>query len=133
MSGAPMLKATALHVAVAAVAMGSWAAFANAGAGAAAMTRAALAQAAISGGITLGLKRALEAMGAAWRDPLALVLPPLVTCAVTLAVLVGVHTAAGTANLWRTIALPYAVSSTYAWGYSLALFRARAASREGAA
>lgn len=113
--------ATLTHVAVAALAMGAWAALANHGLGAERMLKAALVQATLSGAITAGLKRSLETMGAALEGPWAWTLPPMVTCAATLLVLVGAHRLAGTPDLWRTIALPYAVSSTYAWLYSHAL------------
>jgi hypothetical protein len=38
-----------------------------------------------------------------------------------LAVLLGAHRLAGTPEVWRTIALPYAVSSIYAWIYCFSL------------
>lgn len=126
-------SSTPVHVAVAAVAMGAWAAVANAALGPGVMVRAALVQAMLSGAITLGLKRTLETLGAALPGTIAVAAPPLVTCTATLALLVGAHTLARTPHLWRTIALPYAVSSTYAWTYSLALARRRAARRDSLA
>jgi hypothetical protein len=43
--------------------------------------------------------------------------------AVVLVVLFTIHRLAGTPEVWTTIAVPYAVSSTYAWIYTLALAR----------
>ena len=117
--------ANLIHVAMAALAMGAWAAFANHGLGAERRLKVARVQATLSGAITAGLKRSLEAMGAALDGPWAWALPPTVTCAATLMVLVGAHRLAGAPDLRRTIAPPYAVSSTYARLYSHALAERR--------
>jgi hypothetical protein len=110
--------------------MGAWAVFANRGHGTAAMALAGLAQGAVSCVITLILKRSLEAMSARLSGPLAVIVPPLVTCAVVLVVLLSVHSLAGTPEVWATISVPYTVSSAYAWiyaaGLALAARRARA-------
>ena len=110
-----------MHGAVAFLAMGAWAAFANRGHGAGAMALAGLIQGAISCGITLVLKRALEAMFARLPGAAALALPPIVTMTVVLAVLVAIHKLAGTPEVWATIAVPYTVSSAYAWIYTATL------------
>lgn len=120
---AGLARSGAVHGAVAFLAMGAWAAFANRGHGPEAMALAGVVQGAISCVITLILKRSLEAMFARLAGPAALIAPPLVTMAVVLAVLVTIHRLAGTPEVWATIAVPYAVSSTYAWIYTLALAR----------
>ena len=120
-----LLRSTAAHVAVAALAMGAWAAFANRSAGPAHQATAGLVQAVLSGAITFGLKRTLERLGARLPSVSAAILPPILTCAAVLLALVAAHTLARTPDLWRTIVLPYAVSSTYAWLYSFALYRRR--------
>lgn len=114
-----------VHVAIAALAMGGWAAFANQAHGAVRLMLAGAIQGLLSGAITFFLKRALEAM--AVRLPLAVawLVPPLITCVVVLAVLVAAHTFAGTPEIVRTIAVPYAVSSAYAWIYAFGLFTSR--------
>ena len=122
---APLLRSTAAHVAFAALAMGGWALFANRGHGLGRAALACLVQGLLSGAITFGLKRSLEAMAARVTGVAAVLLPPLVTCAVVLIVLLGVHRLAGTPEVWRTIAVPYAVSSTYAFVYCLGLYGAR--------
>jgi hypothetical protein len=103
--------------------MGAWAAFANRGHGVEAMALAGAVQGTISCVITLILKRSLEAMFARLSGPAAIAVPPLTTMAVVLAVLVAIHRLAGTPEVWATIAVPYGVSSTYAWIYTVTLAR----------
>jgi hypothetical protein len=122
---AKIAGSTPVHIAVAAVAMGGWAAFANSGYPPMKQALAALVQGALSGTITFVLKRSLEAMSRRLRLAIAWLVPPLVTCAVVLAVLVGAHLAAGTPAIWRTIAVPYAVSSLYAWVYAFGIYASR--------
>jgi fructose-specific phosphotransferase system IIC component len=122
---AKLARSTAAHVAFAAVAMGGWAAFANRGHGLAHEAIAGVVQGVLSGAITFFLKRSLEVMGAQLPIGLAPIVPPLVTCVVVLGVLVGAHRLAGTPEIGRTIALPYAVSSAYAWIYAFGLVMAR--------
>ena len=125
---AGLARSGAVHGTFAFLAMGAWAAFANRGHGLEAMAMAGVIQGAISCAITLILKRSLEAMFARLAGPAAVIVPPLVTMAVVLAVLLAIHTVAGTPEVWATIAVPYTVSSSYAWIYTLALRRmARAA------
>ena len=83
----------------------------------------------LSGLITLGLKRFLEAAVRRLPDPWGAILPPALTCAGVLALLLTAHRLAGTPDVCATISVPYAVSSAYAWIYSglLVLNRRRAA------
>lgn len=125
---AGLARSGAVHGTFAFLAMGAWAAFANRDHGPAAMATAGVIQGAISCAITLILKRSLEAMFARLAGSAAVIVLPLVTMAVVLAVLLAIHTVAGTPEVWATIAVPYTVSSSYAWIYTLALRRmARAA------
>lgn len=114
---------TAAHVATAAILMGGWALFANRAHGISAAVAPALAQGAMSGLITLVLKRALEAMAGRFPGVLAYAAPPLITASVILAVLAGVHLAIGTPEIWRTIAVPWTVSTLYAAIYTATLGR----------
>lgn len=116
---------TAAHVGFAFVAMGGWALFANSGHGLSAALAPAAAQGVMSGAITFGLKRALEAMSRRLRGPAAYALPPAITAAVILAVLVAIHRLIGTPEIARTIAVPWSVSTLYAIVYSAALARGR--------
>lgn len=120
---AGLARSGAVHGAVAFLAMGAWAAFANRGHGPGAMALAGVVQGAISCVITLILKRSLEAMFARLSGPAAVITPPLVTMAVVLAALVTIHRLAGTPEVWTTIAVPYTVSSSYAWIYTFTLAR----------
>ena len=113
-----------MHVAVAFVGMGGWALFANRAHGAGAIGPA-LAQGTMSGLITLGLKRALEAFASRLSGWTAYVLPPLLTASVILAVLIGVHRLIGTPEIAATIAVPWSVSTLYAILYTAALARGR--------
>lgn len=130
---AGLARSSAVHVAFAVLAMGGWALFANRAHAPGRMLLAGLTQGAVSGVITLVLKRSLEAMTARLRGPAAFVVPPAITCAVVLAALVAAHRLAGTPELWTTIAVPYAVSSTYAWIYAASLVIAARRNAQGAA
>lgn len=122
------LQATWAHVAFAFIAMGGWAAFANRDHGAAAMALVFLVQGALSGLITLVMKRGLEW---AWRGPFAR-LPawprklagPTISCLTIAAVLWLAHTAAGTPEILRTIAVPWSISTLYAFVYTATLSEA---------
>ena len=127
-----LAKSTAVHVGFAFVAMGGWTLFANAGHGLAAAWLPALVQGAISGIITLVLKHALEAMAARLTGPIAYVVPPAVTAATILAVLVGVHRLIGTPEIARTIAVPWSVSTLYAVVYTSVLVRSHGRGQTGA-
>ena len=127
-----LAKSTAVHVGFAFVAMGGWTLFANAGHGLAAAWLPALVQGAISGIITLVLKRALEAMAARLSGPAAYAIPPTVTAATILAVLVGIHRLIGTPEIARTIAVPWTVSTLYAVIYTGVLVRGLRRGQTGA-
>jgi len=113
------------HVAFAFLAMGGWAVFANGSHGPQRALLAGLVQGTLSGLLTLGLKRFLEAAVARLPDLMAATIPPILTCAGVLALLLTAHRLAGTPNVWVTISVPYAVSSSYAWIYSLMLVLGR--------
>ena len=113
-----------MHVAFAFLAMGGWAMWANRGHGLEHAVPAGLVQGTLSAGLTFGIKRGLEAMVQRLSGIAALVVPPVVSCCAVLALLVGAHTLAGTPEIWTTIAVPYAVSSTYASVYTAGLVRA---------
>ena len=121
-----LARSTPVHVAFAALAMGGWALFANRGHGLEAAVGPALAQGIMSGVITLGLKRALEAMSARFPGAAAYLAPPAITAAAILAVLVAVHRLIGTPAIAATIAVPWSVSTLYAILYSAALARLKA-------
>lgn len=125
-------RSSLTHVGFAFLAMGGWAVFANAPHGLQRALIAGLVQGTLSGLLTLGLKRFLEAAIARLPDLWAAILPPAATCAGVLAILLTAHRLAGTPNVWATISVPYAVSSSYAWIYSLTLVLARRRHAAGA-
>jgi len=106
------------------VAMGGWALFANRAHGSGAILPA-LAQGTLSGAITFGLKRVLEALAARLTGAAAYVVPPLATASAILALLVTVHTLIRTPEIAATIAVPWSVSSLYAIIYTAVLVRER--------
>lgn len=118
-----MARATWLHVLFAFVAMGAWAAFANRGHGRVAMGFAFVVQGALSAVLTLFLKRWLEGAFAHLRGPLARLLPPAVSCIIIGLALVLAHRAAGTPEVLATIAVPWSVSTLYAFVYTATLRR----------
>jgi hypothetical protein len=124
LSLATLARASAVHVGFAFLAMGGWALFANRAHGTGALLPA-LAQGTLSGGITFGLKRVLEALAARMTGWPAYVLPPLITASVILALLVAVHTLIHTPEIAATVAVPWSVSSLYAIVYTAVLVRER--------
>ena len=125
---------TAVHVAFGFFAMGAWAMFANRAHPHDQMFVAGLVQGAISGLLTLVLKKALERMNTMFlrappsdegigRRMAALIVPPIITAASILAVLTTAHKLAGTPEIAATIAVPFTVSTTYAILYNLRLWR----------
>ena len=87
---------------------------------------AGLVQGAISGLLTLGLKKFLEWQNARLKGAAAVIVPPAITASTIFAILVSAHTLAGTPALWATLAVPFTVSTSYAILYNLRLFRERA-------
>jgi len=129
--GASVAESKWVHIAFAFLAMGGWAAFANRAHGLAPATLAGLVQGALSALITFVLQAALTAMFQRLSGLAALLAPPTVTCVVVLGVLVSMHRLAGTQEVLQTIALPYAVSSLYAWIFTARLYQRRNAPTGG--
>lgn len=120
-----LARRSSVHVAVAFLAMGGWAVFANRTHPMPQPLVAGVVQGALSGAITFGLKRMLEALACRFTGLSALVLPPLIAVALSLAILVTIHTLAGTPEVLATIALPTSVTALYSTLYTAALWRMR--------
>lgn len=120
-------SSTIVHVAFAFVAMGGWAVFANRDHPMPQPLISGLAQGSVSALLTLFLKKGLEWMSPRFAGLAGAIAPPLITAATILAILIGVHTLAGTPEIAATIAVPWTVSSSYAALYNLKLYRARSA------
>ncbi|MBX3582354.1 MAG: hypothetical protein KF810_10685 [Rhizobiaceae bacterium] len=114
-----------VHVAIAVLAMGSWAVFANRAHPMPQPLAAGVVQGALSGAITFVLKRLLEVLAARFSGMAALVLPPLIAISLSLFILTAIHTLAGTPEVLATIALPTSVTAIYSFLYTLALFHSR--------
>jgi hypothetical protein len=114
-------RSTPLHVAFAFVAMGGWAAFVNRANGARAEMLAFLVQGALSAFLTLVLKTGLETAFLRLPPPLRRILPPVVSALLILGLLTGVHSLAGTPEVLKTVAVPWTVSTIYAFVYVLSL------------
>lgn len=113
---------TLAHIGFAFIVMGGWAVFANRAHAAPEMLLAGAVQGVVSALLTLGLKTFLEWFGGRLSGWIALLLPPLITAASTLAILVTAHSIAGTPEIVATIAFPFTVSTTYAVIYNWGLW-----------
>ena len=120
---AGMLSRGWVHMAVGCVAMGSWAAYANA---AHPMPKPAIAgvlQGALSGGITFGLKWVLDRLRSGMTRRVGWWLPPVMACGLSLTLLILAHLSAGTPELLQTIALPFSVATLYAVTYNFIMWK----------
>jgi hypothetical protein len=117
------VTSSVLHMAVAFVAMGGWAAFANAAHPMPQPLVAGVVQGTLSALITLLLKRMIEALSVRLAGKAGVWLPPLGAVAFSLSLLGTIHWLAGTPEIVRTIAVPLSVTALYASSYNLALRR----------
>ncbi|MCQ0090792.1 hypothetical protein FGD77_03285 [Roseovarius sp. M141] len=122
------MASTPLHVALGFAAMGGWAMWANAAHGPRAMLLAGLVQGAISGALTLGLKRSVDWMRPRFQRAPGYWAPPLIAICGSALLLVTAHGLAGTPEIAATIAVPLAVSVSYIFAYNI--LRQRAAARD---
>jgi hypothetical protein len=118
-----LARSTLVHMGVAFLAMGGWAAFANRGHPMPSPLLAGIVQGSLSAAITLVLKRMIEAIARRLAGTASLVLPPLIAVTLSLAILGTIHALAGTPEIAATIALPMSVTALYSMIYSLALWR----------
>ncbi len=119
MSFARLATSTPVHVACGFAAMGGWAIYANAAHGVRAALLAGLVQGAISGALTLGLKRSVDWMRPRMRGFLAYVAPPLIAGICSAMLLILGHGLSGTPEIWMTIAVPLIVSFSYIFAYNI--------------
>ena len=118
-------RSSAVHVAFAFVAMGSWALFANRADPLPRMLLAGLVQGALSACLTLFLKRAVETLSAIFSGPLRLVAPPVIALLGSATLLVTFHSLSGTPEILKTIAVPLLVSTSYAALYNYSISKGR--------
>lgn len=122
---ASLARSSAVHVAFAFLAMGSWAVFANRAHAMPAPLIAGAIQGALSGTITFFLKRGIEFLTARLSGIAVLVVPPLAAFAVSVALLSTIHALSGTPEILATIAVPLTVATSYAALYNWGLWKAR--------
>ena len=122
-STAATARNSAVHMAVAFIAMGSWATFANLAHPMPRPLIAGVVQGTLSALITLFLKRMIEALSARLPGSAGYWVPPVVAVAVSLSLLSSIHWIAGTPEILRTIVVPLSVTAIYATSYNLALRR----------
>ena len=120
------MQNTAMHMAIAFVAMGSWAAFANSNYPMPVPLVAGLVQGALSAVITYALKRALDALRGRTPRSSGWLLPPLVALFGSLCLLIGMHWLAGTPEIFPTISVPFSVASFYAIFYNFTMWKSEA-------
>lgn len=89
------------------------------------MLLAGLVQGSMSACLTLFLKTAIDRLSARLPARSTLWAPPLVACMVSSAMLATIHAVSGTPEILKTIALPLAVSTSYAALYNYSLYRRR--------
>ena len=128
---ARLMRSSIVHVGFAFLAMGSWAAFANRGHPMPAPLLAGLIQGTLSAGITLLLKRGIEALARRFSGLTALLAPPAIGLT-SASLLTAIHAIGGTPEIARTIAVPLTVATSYAALYNLSLWRSRKAMSHGA-
>ncbi len=103
--------------------MGGWAVFANRGYEMPAPMIAGVVQGLLTATITLFLKRVIEGIFQRTAGSIRFILPPLAAFLISLALLTIIHTLAGTPALLATISVPLAVSTLYAFLYTITLSR----------
>lgn len=114
-----LMASNPLHVAVAFLAMGGWAVFANAGHGLRAMLLAGLVQGLISGALTLGLKRSVDWMRPRMARGPGYWVPPLIAISGSALLLVLVHWLSDTPEIAATVVVPLGVSLSYIFAYNI--------------
>ncbi|MDB6177750.1 hypothetical protein PAF17_09535 [Paracoccus sp. Z330] len=119
------LQSSALHMAVAFLLMGGWAAFANRSHPLPQMLLAGFVQGSLSALITLGLKRMLEALSARLQGLATLIMPPLLALGASALLLSVIHRLAGTPEILPTIVVPLSVTTVYSAAYTFALWSRR--------
>ncbi|MBB3657629.1 hypothetical protein FHX15_002871 [Rhizobium sp. BK650] len=115
----------AVHVLFAFLAMGGWAIFANRDHTMPAPLYAGFVQGTISACLTLFLKSVIDWLSSRFSGSTRFWAPPLIACLGSASILVAIHTASGTPEIAKTIALPLFVSTTYAaiYNYSISARR----------
>jgi len=120
-------NSTFAHVLSSFILMGGWAVFANMSHAMPAPLYAGLLQGLLSGVLTLGLKKAFEAVFGFWnargQGKIGVMFTPLMVCTVSASTLLACHAIAGTPELIATIIMPSSVALIYGYIYTYAMWR----------
>ncbi|WP_237371713.1 hypothetical protein [Rhizobium sp. SL42] len=101
--------------------MGGWAVFVNRAHDMPRPAYAGLVQGAMSACLTLFLKSVIDWLSRRIAYPTQLWAPPVIACVGSACLLLAIHAASGTPEIWRTIAVPLLVSSSYAALYNYSI------------
>lgn len=110
-----------VHVLFAFIAMGGWAFFVNLGHDMPQPIYAGLVQGTMSAGLTLFLKSVIDGLSRRIAYPAQLWAPPAIACLGSASLLVAIHAVSGTPEIWKTIAVPLLVSTSYATIYNYSI------------
>lgn len=113
------------HLLFAFVAMGSWAVFANRAHPVPQPFVAGVVQGALSAVITLFLKSGIDFLSKRVSGSAAYWAPPVIVLIASISLLTAFHWLSGTPEIASTIAVPLAVSTSYAALYNVSLVRRR--------
>jgi len=113
-----LAQGSVTHVLFAFVAMGGWAVLANSNHPLQQALLAGVVQGGLSACLTLFLKTVIEWLSKKFKGRARLWAPPLIACLASTSVLISIHALSGTPEILKTIAVPLAVSTSYAAIYN---------------
>jgi hypothetical protein len=120
-----LAQSSVTHVLFAFVAMGGWAVLANSNHSLQRALLAGVVQGGLSAGLTYFLKTVIERLSKQFKGSAGLWAPPLIACLASTAALISIHALSGTPEILKTIAVPLAVSTSYAAVYNYFLYQKR--------
>lgn len=118
-------RSSTVHALFAFLAMGGWAVFANSAHPMPQPLVSGFLQGALSAGLTLFLKSAIDGLSKRFSGSDRFWAPPLIACLGSASLLVSLHALGGTPEILKTVAVPLLVSTTYAWTYAYSINRKR--------
>ncbi|MBW9114197.1 hypothetical protein JNB88_11145 [Rhizobium cauense] len=120
-----LVQSSVTHVLFAFFAMGGWAVLANVNHPLQRALLAGVVQGGLSACLTFFLKTVIERLSKQFKGAAGLWAPPLIACLASTAMLISIHALSGTPEILRTVAIPLAVSTSYAAIYNYFLYRKR--------
>ncbi|EJL56677.1 hypothetical protein PMI09_01681 [Rhizobium sp. CF122] len=120
-----LAQSSVMHVLIAFVAMGGWAVLANSNHPLQRALLAGVVQGGLSACLTFFLKTVIERLSKQFEGRAGLWAPPLIASLGSTTVLISIHALSGTPEILKTIAVPLAVSTSYAAVYNYFLYQKR--------